>query len=62
MFELASLIESYLYKNKVFEWMDGYEVNNASDNPQDGWLGAFEYIGSKKVDTNKLNAIRNDLS
>lgn len=48
MFELASIIESYLFHVKIFMTKEDYSSGTE-------WRGAFEFIGSKHVDTVGLN-------
>jgi len=48
LFELASRVESYLYRNKIFSTKEDYCSGTE-------FRGQFEYIGSKYIDNVKLN-------
>lgn len=53
MYELASLVESYLYAKGIFATKEEY----GSDTK---WRGTFEFIGSKYINNDELNKIINE--
>lgn len=52
-FTLANMVDSFMYINKVFL--------NADDKETEEWLGAYEYIGSKRINTKELVKIKEKL-
>lgn len=55
MFELCNVIESFMYISKIFVRTDDYSSG-------DEWRGAYEFIGSKAINTAGLLALKNKLS
>ena len=54
MFELCNIIESFMYVSKIFVRTDDYSNG-------DEWRGAYEFIGSKAINTAELTKIKNEL-
>jgi hypothetical protein len=52
MFELASEVEKFLYHKKIFATKEEYSSGEE-------WRGAFEFIGSKHINTEELEKILN---
>jgi hypothetical protein len=52
MFELASAVEAFLYHKKIFATKEEYSSGEE-------WRGAFEFIGSKHINTKELDKILN---
>lgn len=55
MFELCNVVESFMYISKIFVRTDDYGNG-------DEWRGAYEFIGSKAINTAGLLALKNQLS
>lgn len=53
LFELANIIESFMYVNGIFVRKDDYKP--------DEWLGAYEFIGSKMINLTELHKIKEKL-
>ncbi len=52
LFELASHIESFLFKSKIFKTKEEYSSDKDGE-----WRGSFEYIGSKYIDNKELDKL-----
>lgn len=54
-FEICNMVDSFMYMSKIFVKTDDYAS-------ADEWRGAYEFIGSKAINTAELQELKNKLS